>query len=211
MAIRWSWSFLILLFLISQPILTQNTINKWNLTNNNKKINDVDGTMNQQLKSNYFNRQFDIIGLNDVGLKQAATNINNNNYNNGRDYVKSNKFENIELNGYDGKEQSTVKENKKSTFAGTKRQNKYDMKKDFDDEEIVYKDADTPHSRKKRLIWVTDDGRLALPPGTSLSISPTIALPFVRHPPDGFFSNMSISLPITSMIIENLYICICNH
>ncbi|XP_058123907.1 uncharacterized protein LOC131281554 [Anopheles ziemanni] len=54
-----------------------------------------------------------------------------------------------------------------------------------------------PHSRKKRLIWVTDDGRLALPPGTSLTIAPTIALPFVRYPPDGFLSNISISLPIT--------------
>lgn len=55
-----------------------------------------------------------------------------------------------------------------------------------------------PHSRKKRLIWVTDDGRLALPPGTSLTIAPTIALPFVRYPPTGFLSNISISLPITS-------------
>ncbi|XP_050074604.1 uncharacterized protein LOC126562203 [Anopheles maculipalpis] len=54
-----------------------------------------------------------------------------------------------------------------------------------------------PHSRKKRLIWVTDDGRLALPPGTSLTIAPTIALPFVRYPPTGFLSNISISLPIT--------------
>ncbi|XP_050092697.1 uncharacterized protein LOC126575821 [Anopheles aquasalis] len=54
-----------------------------------------------------------------------------------------------------------------------------------------------PHSRQKRLIWVTDDGRLALPPGTSLTIAPTIALPFVRYPPTGFLSNISISLPIT--------------
>ena len=53
-------------------------------------------------------------------------------------------------------------------------------------------------SRQKRLVWVTDDGRLALPPGTSLTISPTIAMPFVRYPPDGFFSNISISLPLTS-------------
>lgn len=57
---------------------------------------------------------------------------------------------------------------------------------------------DTPKSRQKRLVWVTDDGRLALPPGTSLTISPTIAMPFVRYPPDGFFSNISISLPLTS-------------
>lgn len=60
------------------------------------------------------------------------------------------------------------------------------------------KESDKPKSRKKRLIWVTDDGRLALPPGTSLTIAPTIALPFIRYPPSGFFSNISISLPVTS-------------
>lgn len=43
--------------------------------------------------------------------------------------------------------------------------------------------SDVPHSRPKRLIWVTDDGRLALPPGTSLVIAPTLAMPFVRYPP----------------------------
>ncbi|XP_055610630.1 uncharacterized protein LOC129757431 [Uranotaenia lowii] len=58
-------------------------------------------------------------------------------------------------------------------------------------------ESEKPHSRKKRLIWITDDGRLALPPGTSLTIAPTIALPFVRYPPTGFLSNISISLPVT--------------
>ena len=58
--------------------------------------------------------------------------------------------------------------------------------------------SDEPHSRQKRLIWVTDDGRLALPPGTSLVIAPTLAMPFVRYPPDGFHSNISISIPLTS-------------
>ncbi|KAF4519987.1 hypothetical protein B566_EDAN005487 [Ephemera danica] len=57
--------------------------------------------------------------------------------------------------------------------------------------------ADTPHSRQKRLLWLTPDGRLALPPGTSLVITPSLSLPFVRYPPDGFFSNMTISLPFT--------------
>ena len=54
------------------------------------------------------------------------------------------------------------------------------------------------HSREKRLLWLTSDGRLALPPGTTLVITPTLGLPFVRYPPDGFLSNMSISLPFTS-------------
>lgn len=62
----------------------------------------------------------------------------------------------------------------------------------------VSNESEKPHSRMKRLIWVTDDGRLALPPGTSLTIAPTIALPFVRYPPTGFLSNISISLPVTS-------------
>lgn len=54
------------------------------------------------------------------------------------------------------------------------------------------------HSRQKRLLWITNDGRLALPPGTRLTITPSLSLPFVRYPPDGFLSNMSISLPFTS-------------
>ncbi|ALC44419.1 CG7201 [Drosophila busckii] len=58
-------------------------------------------------------------------------------------------------------------------------------------------DANAPHIRKKRLVWITDDGRLALPPGTTLTFTPTIAMPLVRHPPEGFFSNLTISFPVT--------------
>jgi hypothetical protein len=57
---------------------------------------------------------------------------------------------------------------------------------------------DKPHSRQKRILWITNDGRLALPPGTALVITPSLSMPFVRYPPDGFLSNMSISLPFTS-------------
>ncbi|KAK9891053.1 hypothetical protein WA026_013380 [Henosepilachna vigintioctopunctata] len=53
------------------------------------------------------------------------------------------------------------------------------------------------HSRQKRFLWVTEDGRLALPPGTTLVMNPSLSLPFVRYPPDGFLSNMTISLPFT--------------
>lgn len=55
----------------------------------------------------------------------------------------------------------------------------------------------TSHLRQKRLLWITTDGRLALPPGTHLTITPSLSLPFVRYPPDGFLSNMSISLPFS--------------
>lgn len=58
-------------------------------------------------------------------------------------------------------------------------------------------DSNKPHSRQKRLIWVTDDGRLALPPGTTLIIAPTLSMPLVRYPPDGFHSNISVSVPLT--------------
>lgn len=58
-------------------------------------------------------------------------------------------------------------------------------------------EANKPHSRKKRLIWITDDGRLALPPGTVLSITPTLSLPLVRYPLEGFLSNMTMSFPLT--------------
>lgn len=60
-----------------------------------------------------------------------------------------------------------------------------------------------PHSRKKRLIWVSDDGRLALPPGTVLSISPTLSMPLVRYPPTGFLSNLTMSFPLTSKFLYN--------
>lgn len=69
---------------------------------------------------------------------------------------------------------------------------------EIEHEEFIDTDSQQPHSRRKRLVWITDDGRLALPPGTTLTFTPTIALPLVRHPPEGFFSNMSISFPVTS-------------
>ncbi|KAG6452016.1 uncharacterized protein LOC115444757 [Manduca sexta] len=54
-----------------------------------------------------------------------------------------------------------------------------------------------PHSRQKRILWITNDGRLALPPGTTMTITPSLSMPFVRHPPKGFLSNMTISFPFT--------------
>lgn len=56
---------------------------------------------------------------------------------------------------------------------------------------------DIPHSRQKRILWITNDGRLALPPGTTMAITPSISMPFVRHPPKGFLSNMTVSFPFS--------------
>ncbi|XP_072942716.1 uncharacterized protein [Epargyreus clarus] len=57
-----------------------------------------------------------------------------------------------------------------------------------------------PHSRQKRILWITNDGRLALPPGTTMAITPSLSMPFVRHPPKGFLSNMTVSFPFTSKL-----------
>lgn len=54
-----------------------------------------------------------------------------------------------------------------------------------DDSETIASsnEPNKPHSRKKRLIWITDDGRLALPPGTVLSIT------YASHSIDSFHFN----------------------
>lgn len=42
-----------------------------------------------------------------------------------------------------------------------------ETKEDFKDHD---EDSESVHSRQKRMVWITDDGRLALPPGTTLII-----------------------------------------
>lgn len=51
--------------------------------------------------------------------------------------------------------------------------------------------------RQKRVLWVTNDGRLALPPGSTMVLTPSFSMPFIRHPLEGFLSNISVSLPFT--------------
>lgn len=50
--------------------------------------------------------------------------------------------------------------------------------------------------------------RIAFPPGTKLSVTPTFYLPFVRDLPDGLISNMSISFPFSSI---NKLDRVCSH
>lgn len=76
--------------------------------------------------------------------------------------------------------------------------------------------ANEPHHRQKRVFWITNDGRIALPPGTIMTITPTLALPFVRYPPHGFLSNMTISLPFTStysffFVIKSFFMILVNR
>lgn len=93
------------------------------------------------------------------------------------------------------------------TTTTTTTQHTNSLADDLEHEEFIDTDSQQPHSRRKRLIWITDDGRLALPPGTALTFTPTISMPLVRHPPEGFFSNLTISFPVTSeltLIFRNL-------
>ena len=67
------------------------------------------------------------------------------------------------------------------------------------------------HSRRKRLVWITDDGRLALPPGTALTNTPRISMPLVRHPREGFFSKVSSSFTLTSEYSQILQMKSCRE
>lgn len=92
---------------------------------------------------------------------------------------------------------SRTKQNSSNTVNKSGSKNEPDIKIKKEDDSSDSNDANKPHSRKKRLIWITDDGRLALPPGTVLSITPTLSLPLVRYPLEGFLSNMTMSFPLT--------------
>lgn len=56
----------------------------------------------------------------------------------------------------------------------------------------------TAKRREKRLIWLTEEKRLVLPPGTQLVLTPTLAMPLLRYPPTGIDANITISTPFTS-------------
>lgn len=92
---------------------------------------------------------------------------------------------------------SRIKRNSSNAMGSVNAANESKNKNNDADDSDTSTDVNKPHSRKKRLIWITDDGRLALPPGTVLSITPTISLPLVRYPLEGFLSNMTMSFPLT--------------
>jgi len=64
-------------------------------------------------------------------------------------------------------------------------------------EELAWTFDHLPHHRAKRFLFMTDEKRIVLPPGTQLVLTPTLALPFLRYPPDGVDANMTISTPFT--------------
>lgn len=53
----------------------------------------------------------------------------------------------------------------------------------------------TSHSRVKRVIYLTSERRLTLPPETVLVLTPTLSLPFARNLPVGYGASMTISIP----------------
>jgi len=64
-------------------------------------------------------------------------------------------------------------------------------------EELMWTLDQLPHHREKRFLFFTDEKRIVMPPGSQLVLTPTLALPFIRYPPDGLDANMTISTPFT--------------
>ncbi|KAG7167780.1 uncharacterized protein LOC121867950 [Homarus americanus] len=50
-------------------------------------------------------------------------------------------------------------------------------------------------SRKKRLIFLSSERRLTLPPTTLLVLTPTLSIPLARNLPTGYGASMTISIP----------------
>jgi len=72
-----------------------------------------------------------------------------------------------------------------------------DFDKDEALSELEWTLAQLPHHREKRFLFMTDEKRIVMPPGSQLVLTPTLALPFLRYPPDGLDANMTISTPFT--------------
>jgi hypothetical protein len=46
--------------------------------------------------------------------------------------------------------------------------------------ELEWTLAQLPHHREKRFLFMTDEKRIVMPPGSQLVLTPTLALPFLR-------------------------------
>lgn len=67
-------------------------------------------------------------------------------------------------------------------------------------------DDNSYHHRQKRLIWITNNGRIAFPPGTKMAITPTLSMPLIRHPPEGLESTFTLSFPFSSEFFHGSFI-----
>lgn len=64
-------------------------------------------------------------------------------------------------------------------------------------EELEWRIEQLPHHRDKRFVFLTDEKRFTMPPGSQMVLTPTLALPVIRYPPTGLDANMTISTPFT--------------
>jgi len=55
-----------------------------------------------------------------------------------------------------------------------------DFDKDEALSELEWTLAQLPHHREKRFLFMTDEKRIVMPPGSQLVLTPTLALPFLR-------------------------------
>ncbi len=62
---------------------------------------------------------------------------------------------------------------------------------------LSWYDANLPHHRDKRFLWMSEKKKMVLPPGTQLVLTPTLAMPFIRYPPKGLDANLTLSTPFT--------------
>ena len=74
---------------------------------------------------------------------------------------------------------------------------------------LTSKSKEDDKSRQKRFLWMTQEKRLVLPPGTQLVLTPTLAMPLLRYPPSGLDANLTISTPFTrkNTLFENHKLC----
>ncbi|XP_065077759.1 uncharacterized protein LOC135700990 [Ochlerotatus camptorhynchus] len=217
MEIRWCWAAFILLTVVSHTAVTHNTVSTDNTSSSTKTSNS---------RSSSSDKSFNPVNISDNSEKQYQQ-TSKSNLGDNVDDVKQEAESNYNLDEIIASTEAIatksvkkylLKENKKyrkkyvsnddyrhtaSQYRSEPLIQEHRESPEAEDDAAtttthkIVSESEKPHSRKKRLIWVTDDGRLALPPGTSLTIAPTIALPFVRYPPTGFLSNISISLPVT--------------
>lgn len=173
MEILWQWSFIITVVTVVVLERTTSMITTALETTASLEIENRNFNQNDHSKNNN---------------KNENSNNSNNNNNNNND-IDNNWHPYDSLKSYD----DSNNENVKKVLAD----NLFKLKQSKSENKAEQK----IHSRKKRLIWITDDGRLALPPGTVLSITPTISMPLVRHPLEGFLSNLTMSFPLTSKCI----------
>jgi len=64
-------------------------------------------------------------------------------------------------------------------------------------DELDWRISQLPYHREKRFVFLTDEKRFVMPPGSQLVLTPTLALPVLRYPPTGLDTNMTISTPFT--------------